>query len=268
MNILRFELVKYLKSLWIWIGSVVSILIVFMAFYPVLAADAATLDLFLEHYPEELLKAFGMGGELSLATLTGFFAFSFAFAQLTLAVQSAYYGFHFLSVEERELTADFLYSKPVTRQQIILMKYFAAAIALLLTNAGVWIGSFISLELFRGDAVYELWPVFSFLLSLLPFQMFFFSFGFLYTALSKKMTGIMGASVGLASILYILNALRRIVGGELLGVLTPYYHFDPNIILVAGNWDLFLTILSMSFVICANIAAYLLFLKRDMRTAI
>lgn len=268
MNILCFEFKKYLKTLWIWIGSINLLLLMYMAFYPVLAQDAATLDLFLEHYPEELLKAFGMGGELSLATVAGFFAFSFAFVQLTLATQSAYYGFHFLSVEESELTADFLYSKPIARNRVIFLKYSAVLLTLLLTNLGVWAGSFLSLEWFRGDAGYELWPIISLLLTVPLFQLFFFSLGFLVTALTKKMSGVIGAAVGVAFVLYILNALRRIVGGELLGIISPYYHFDPNYILAGGEWDPLLTSLSLTFIVIANIAALLLFLKRDFRSAV
>lgn len=268
MNIFSFELKKYLRSLWIWILSLIAILLLYMAFYPMLAEDAALLDLFLEHYPEELLKAFGMGGELSMATVEGFFAFSFAFAQLCIAVQSAYYGFQFLSVEERELTADFLYSRPASRKRILFSKYLAAICALLITNAGLWAGAFISIEWFRGDNTYDLWAVISLLLSVPVFQLFFFSAGFLATALTRKIPSVVGPAVGLAFVLYILNALRRIVGGELLALISPYYHFDPNYILRQGDWDIALVSLSAGFIIIANVAAYLLFLRRDIHSAV
>jgi ABC-2 type transport system permease protein len=268
MNILWFEFIKHLKSLWIWIVSIITQLVVFMAFYPVLAKDAEVLDLFLEHYPEELLKAFGMGGELSLATVAGFFAFSFALTQLILAIQSAYYGFHFLSVEERELTVDFLYSKPVDRKGIIFYKYLAVILTLLITNIGVWAGSFLAIEWFRAGAAYEKWPIMSLLLTVPVFQLFFFSLGFLATALTKKMTGVVGAAVGAALVLYVLNALKRIVGGDLLGFISPYHYFDPNYILVAGEWDLPLTALSIFFIIFTNVTAWLMFLRRDFRSAV
>ncbi|MBT9153629.1 MAG: hypothetical protein DDT39_00286 [Firmicutes bacterium] len=268
MNIFDFEFRKYVGSLAVWIGSIIALLAMFMAFYPVLAQDAATLDLFLEHYPEELLKAFGMGGELSLATVAGFFAFSFAFTQLVIAAQSAYYGFHFVSVEERERTADFLYAKPISRASILAAKYAAAGLALLLTNIGVWAGSFLAIHLFRGDATYKLWPMVSLLLTVPVFQLFFFSFGFLVTAVSKKTTGVIGPAVGVSFVLYMLNALRRIIGGELLGLLSPYYHFDPNVILQAGQWEPFHAGISIGAIVVANVLAVRFYLKRDMSTAI
>ncbi len=268
MNIILFEFRKYTRSLWIWISSLISILLMYMAFYPVLAEDAAILDLFLEHYPEELLKAFGMGGELSMATVAGFFAFSFAFAQLCIAVQSAYYGLQFLSVEERELTADFLYSKPVSRKRILLSKYIAAMCALFVTNIGLWAGTFASIEWFRGDSAYDLWAVMSLLLSVPVFQLFFFSVGFLATALTRKISSVIGPAVGLAFVLYILNALQRIIGGDLLALISPYNHFDPNYILQRGDWDMALVSLSVGFIVVANVAAYIIFLRRDIHSAV
>jgi ABC-2 type transport system permease protein len=268
MNIFAFEFRKYAGSLAVWIGSIIALLVIFMAFYPVLAQDAATLDLFLEHYPEELLKAFGMGGELSLATVAGFFAFSFAFTQLVIAAQSAYYGFHFVSVEERERTADFLYAKPISRTRILAAKYTAAGASLLMTNLGVWAGSFLAIHWFRDGATFELWPVISLLLTVPIFQLFFFSFGFLVTVINKKTASVIGPAVGVSFVLYMLNALRRIVGGELLGLLSPYYHFDPNYILAAGQWDALHAALSLAFIVSANVAAVQLYLKRDMSTAI
>jgi ABC-2 type transport system permease protein len=268
VNIFSFEFRKYLGSLWIWALSLIGLLVMFMAFYPMLAEDAAVLDLFLSYYPEELLKAFGMGGELSLATVAGFLAFTFAMVQLCLAIQSAYYGFHFLSVEERELTADFLYAKPVSRARVLGAKYLAAMGALLATNGAVWAGTFLSIAWFGGDAPYDSRAVIALLLSVPIFQLFFFSLGFLATALTKKLAGVLGPAVAIASVLYMLNALRRIVGGELLGLLSPYYHFDPNYILAHGEWDLALASMSVIFIAGANIAAWLLFSRRDLRTAV
>ena len=123
MNIFTYELKMYRNSIIIWSISIAGLLVLFMGIYPSMAADAALMDMILENYPEAMLKAFGMAGSLSLSSVLGYFTFTFAFVQLCLAMQSSYYGFHFLSVEERELTADFLMSKPVSRRRIIISKF-------------------------------------------------------------------------------------------------------------------------------------------------
>jgi len=65
-----------------------------------------------------------------------------------------------------------------------------------------------------------------------------------------------------------LNALRRIIGGELLGLLSPYHHFDPNFILRDGRWEPVSTALSIGFIVVANIIAIRLFGKRDLRSPV
>ncbi len=140
--------------------------------------------------------------------------------------------------------------------------------ALFVTNIGLWAGTFASIEWFRGDSAYDLWAVMSLLLSVPVFQLFFFSVGFLATALTRKISSVIGPAVGLAFVLYILNALQRIIGGDLLALISPYNHFDPNYILQRGDWDMALVSLSVGFIVVANVAAYIIFLRRDIHSAV
>lgn len=266
MNIYKFELKGYFRTLWIWIFSVIALLIMYMAFYPIMSDDAQMMDKILENYPEELLKAFGMGGNISFATVLGYFTFTFVFVQLCLAVQSAYYGFNFLSVEERELTADFLYSKPVTRRSIFIQKYLAAVTALLLSDIAVWIGSFLAIEIFRGDNNYEMSYLLILLASIPIFQLFFFSIGLIVTTISKKISSVISYAMALSFGLYILNAIRSIVGGELLGMISPYYYFEPGYILTHGELNLRLTIIAVAVILISNIIGYRLYLKRNIHS--
>ena len=61
----------------------------------------------MEKFPEELLIAFGMNN-MNYATVLGYISFYFLFIQLCLAIQAGNYGFGLVSIEENELTADFL----------------------------------------------------------------------------------------------------------------------------------------------------------------
>lgn len=266
MNIYKFELKGYFRTLWIWILSLIALLFMYMAFYPLMADDALMMDKILEHYPEELLKAFGMGESISFATVLGYFTFTFVFVQLCLAIQSAYYGFNFLSIEERELTADFLYSKPVTRRSIFIQKYFAAVTAILLSDLAVWFGSFLAIEVFRGDNTYELNNLLILLVTIPIFQLFFFSIGLLVTALSKKISSVISYAMALSFGLYILNAIRSIVGGELLGLISPYYYFEPGYILTHGKLNLKLTMIAIAVILVSNIIGYRLYLKRNIHS--
>ena len=52
------------------------------------------------------------------------------------------YGFGLVSIEESELTADFLLSKPVSRAQVLTSKLLAALTSLIITDLVVWVTSF------------------------------------------------------------------------------------------------------------------------------
>lgn len=266
MNIYKFELKGYMRTIWIWILSLIALLIMYMAFYPIMSDDAQMMDKILEHYPEELLKAFGMGENISFATVLGYFTFTFVFVQLCLAIQSAYYGFNFLSIEERELTADFLYSKPVTRRNVFIQKHLAAVTALLLSDLAVWIGSFLAIEIFRGSNTYEANNLMILLISIPIFQLFFFSIGLVVTTLSKKIRSVISYAMALSFGLYILNAIRSIVGGELLGMISPYYYFEPGYILTHGKLNINLTLLGIAVIIISNILGYNLYLRRNIHS--
>ena len=107
----------------------------------------------LAKFPPQLLAAFGMGN-MDLASVLGFFGFLFVFVQLCLAIQASNYGFGLVSVEESELTADFLLSKPVSRRQVLTSKLLAAFTSLAITDLVVWVSSIRQLlSLRRGPPV-------------------------------------------------------------------------------------------------------------------
>lgn len=263
MNIYKFELKMYLRSVMIWSASIAALIFVFMAFYPAMAADTALLDQILENYPPELLKAFGMNTGISLASVPGFFTFVFVFVQLCAAIQASNYGFHFLSVEERELTADFLMSKPVSRMSIITGKFFAALTALTITNAFIWLGSVGSVEVFRNGNTYDMSNMIILLCSVTFLQLFFLCVGMLISVMVKKIRSVLSFSMALAFGLYTLNALAGIVDSPALGLLTPFRHFEPGYILSKGGYDTPMLMLSLGIIMVSLAGSFILYIRRD-----
>jgi len=265
-NVFKYEFKMYTKSILIWVSNILLLLVIFMAFYPTFSEDATLLDKMLKNYPPELLKAFGMGGSLSLATVLGYFAFIFTFLQLCLAVQAANYGFSILSVEEREFTADYLMSKPVSRVQILIAKFGAALSALTITNAMSWLGSFLAIELFRNGKSYEIDYLITLLLTLILFQLFFLTVGMVISVMLRRIRSVLSFSLGLAFGTYILNTVRAIVGGKTLGYLSPFYHFDPAVILAQGKINIPMVSISLLIIICSLIATLVLYTRRDIHS--
>lgn len=267
MNIYQHEFKMSLKSVVIWSVSITILLVAFMSLFSSFAADAELLNEMMDKFPKELLMAFGMT-DMDMASALGYFALIFLFCQICLAIQAANYGFSLVSIEERELTADFLLAKPVGRSTILTSKLLAAISGLTITNIVVWIISFISINIFRGGKEYDTRPLVLLLLSIVLFQLFFLSVGLVISLLVKRVRNVTPYSMGLAFGMYILNAFGNMIGEDSLEIISPFKHFEPNYIVKNAAYNLPLVLISVSVIIVSVAASYVLYSKRNFLTPV
>ena len=128
-----------------------ALILFFFSIFPAFSDQAALMNELLAKFPPQLRAAFGMDS-MDLSTVLGFYSFIFMFVQLCLAIQAGNYGFGLVSVEENELTADFLLSKPVSRAQVSTSKLLAALTSLLITDLVVWVSSFVGIAALQRRA--------------------------------------------------------------------------------------------------------------------
>jgi ABC-2 type transport system permease protein len=261
-TIFKHEFIGRLKSVLIWSGSMVLLLLIFFSIFPSFSSQAALLNEMLAKFPPQLLEAFGMT-HINLSSVLGFFAFLFTFVQLCLAIQAGNYGVGLVSVEETDLTADFLMTKPVSRWQVMNSKLLAATCSLLLTDIIVWVATFVCIALFRGTHPVDTTRLILILVSLLLFQFFFFSVGLLISLLVKRVRSVTPYGLGLAFAAYIINGFSGIFGDVKLEYITPFKHFDPSYMAQNGALNTPLVLLSVSISVIALVASYWLYLHRD-----
>jgi len=262
MNIFKHEFKMNLRSVIIWSVSIAILIFVFTAIFSSMAADAALLNKSLSQFPKELLIAFGMEN-MDMSTILGFFALAFLFCQICLAIQAANYGFSLLSVEERELTADFLLAKPVGRTQILTSKLLAAFAGLTITNVVVWISSFVFLNLYSDGQSYDTKALVILLLSIVFFQWFFLSVGMVISLLVKRVRSVSTFSMALVFGLYILNAFSGMIGGTSLEIISPFKQFEANYIIKNSAYDLPLVLLSLVMIGISVGSSYALYNRRN-----
>lgn len=261
MNIFLHEFKMHLRSVVTWSVSIALMILVFTSIFSAIAKDAALLKETMAQFPEELLVAFGMAG-LDLSTILGYFSFVFLFCQVLLAIQAANYGFSVLSIEERELTADFLLAKPVSRRKILLSKFLAALSGLTITNLVVWISSFLFINLFSGGKTYETGPLLLLLLSIVAFQLVFLTTSMLISLLVRRLRSVTPFSMGLAFGAYVLAAFGGMLGDVKLELITPFKHFDPNYIVSHQAYDP-KALISVAFIALSAVGTYVLYQRRD-----
>jgi ABC-2 type transport system permease protein len=265
MNIYVQELKMKLRSMITWSISIAGVIFLFFSIFSTIADDMEALNSVMSNYPPELLAAFGWD-KMDLGTVLGFFAFTFSFLQIMIAMQAANYGYSLVSVEERELTADFLLAKPVAREKILTIKLLAALTALLVTNVVFWSTSIAALKAYAGDRPYDSDILAKVLLTGLFLQLFFLAVGLAVSLILKKVPSVTAISLGTVFGMYILAAFGSSFGEDKFDYLTPFKHFEATAIVSTGEFDIPKMVVSFSVIVIAVIASYALYQRRNIPT--
>jgi len=261
-TIYRHELLSRLKSILTWSASVTALLVLFFSIFPGFAEQAALINEVWAKFPPELLAAFGMD-KLDIASVLGFYGFLLIFVQLCLAIQAGNYGFGLVSIEESELTADFLLSKPVSRVQVITSKLLAALTSLFITTLITWGATLAAVALFNSGLEYDSTTLVVMMLSIPIFQVFFLGVGLVISLLVKRVRSVTPYSLGLAFGSYVLAAFSGMLGEVKLEYITPFKHFDPSYIVQNNAMNTPLVLLNLAVTVIAIGVSYWRYIRRD-----
>jgi ABC-2 type transport system permease protein len=267
MNIFFHEFKSYLKSVAIWSVANFLIILVYFSAFNTIAAETEELARIMSSFPEELMIAFGMDN-MDFSSLLGWFGVVFLFAQVCLAIQASNYGFSLVSIEERELTADFLLPKPVGRPKILSAKLLAAILALTITNAAVWASSFFVIDLNRNGRELDVNALVMILSTVVVFQLFFLAVGMLISLLMKRVRSVTPLSMALAFGMYIMNVFGNMLGDDSFEIISPFRQYDPGYIIANGSYDLPLALISVGVIMIAIPASYILYKRRNIASAV
>lgn len=261
-TIYRHEFNARLRSVIIWSLSIAFLIIFFFSLFQVFAEQAALLNDMMARFPPELRAAFGLD-TMDLASVLGFYSFLFLFVQLCIAIQASYYGVGLVSIEETELTADFLLSKPVSRTQVMTSKLLAALTSLIITDLVVVVSSFIAITIFRRGLEYDLYTLILLLLSTIIFQLFFLSVGLLISLLVRRVRSVTPYALGLGFGAYVLSAFSGVFGDVKLEYITPFKHLDAAYIVANRSYNTPLLLLNIGVTVVCLVLSYWLYIRRD-----
>ncbi|MEI2692216.1 MAG: hypothetical protein V9H69_21915 [Anaerolineae bacterium] len=125
-NIYRHEFRARLRSVLVWSLALTVLTLFFFAMFPVFADQAALMNEMLAKFPQELTGCLRHGETWIWRPCWASTASSSSSSSSAWRSRPANYGFGLVSIEESELTADFLLSKPVSRTQVLTSKLLAA----------------------------------------------------------------------------------------------------------------------------------------------
>ena len=158
-NIYTKEMKRYRNSFIGWSISISVLILLGMAFYPILMQGdmLKQITVFFENpFMKNIMTAFGSSLDM-MTNILGFYSTrNSIFIMLLGSFYSILLAGKILSQEEREKTAEFLLTKPVTRLEVVRTKLAAYLTYLLLLNGVILLIGFLSLEIFKGDSDYSL----------------------------------------------------------------------------------------------------------------
>jgi len=268
MNIYLHELKSNRGNIISWSVALFLVMFMFMSLFSSFALDAAAMGNIndaMAQFPPELRAAFGMDN-IDLASVMGYFSLSVLFAQVMVAVQAANYGFGLVSIEERELTADFLLTKPVSRPKILTSKLLAALTSLAITNAVVWASAYGLIGAFSQGEPYDGRVLVMLLLTITFLQLFFLFVALILSLFTRKIRNVTPYSMGLVFGLYVLSAFSSMLGKMPIEDITPFKHFEPSFIIANGAYNSPLIFVSFALTAIGLAGSYFLYMRRDIHS--
>ena len=262
MNIVNRELKANLKSLIIWSIAVAFLVLVWMIEFESFANNPY-IDDFIKSMPQGLLNAVGMSN-LDLRSLEGFIGTISLYLYLLLGIHSVLLGSSIISKEERDKTAEYLFTLPISREKVICSKVLAALINLIVLNSITLITMI--LATFSYDKKTDFYSFLALMfLGIFMLQMVFLSIGFIVSAVNKRYKKSGNISVSILMVTFLIASLINMVDSlNFLKYITPFKYFDSSYIISKGSLDPVSIIISMGIIIIGIGGTLVFYSKRDL----
>ncbi|MDF2821124.1 MAG: transporter permease [Clostridiales bacterium] len=264
MNIYKHELKVNLKSTIMWICVISGLASLLMLFYPILSKDMDSFMEILDNLPPAMKGLIGIAAA-NILTPLGYYGFAFLYTLLFGAIQSMNLGIGIVSKEEREKTADFLMTKPVTRVKILTAKLLSVLTIFIVTNIVYTIvTAAVVTSMADGDLDTGKFMLIN--LSLFLVQLIYFSIGLVISIAMKKIRSVLSISVGLVFMFFAISAFAVKSADDKLRFITPFQYFKTDTILAEGNYEMAYVITGTLIVIASIVTSYILYKRKDVHS--
>lgn len=262
MNIVKRELRSNLKSMVIWSLATGFLVFVWMIEYESFVGNPAIND-FMESIPESMLGALGMQ-DFTLTNLNGFISSITLYLYLLLGIQAILLGSSIISKEERDKTAEYLFTLPISRRKVIVGKTISAIINLIILNLATLVVMILSTTTYDKEENFYSFIGIMFL-SIFIIQMIFLSIGMFVASVNKRYKKSANISVGILIITFLISSLINMVDNvDFLKYITPFKYFDPAYILNEMSLEPVFIVISFFIILVGILGTLIFYPQRDL----
>ena len=259
MTLVRHELRQGKTPFLIWTASIGFLLATCIFLFPEMKGQMDSVsDVFASM--GSFTQAFGMD-RLNFGTLIGFYAVECGHV---LGLGGAFFAslcaVGVLSKEEKDKTAEFLLTHPVSRKRIITEKLIAVLIQITALNVIIYALAIGSIAAVGEDIPWKEISLLHLAYYLLQLELAGICFGI--SAFLRK--GSAGAGLGIAAMMYFLNLIANIADvADFLKYITPFGYCEGADIVSNGSLDMTLVSVGAVMGIIGVLLAYLHYTKKD-----
>ena len=259
MTLVRHELRQGRLSFLIWTASIGFLLATCVFLFPEMKGQMDGInDMFgsMGYFSE----AFGMD-RLNFGTLVGFYAVECGnILGLGGAFYASFCAVGMLSKEEKDRTAEFLLTHPVSRTRILSEKLMAVMIQITLMNLLIYALAVGAIAMIGESVPWKEVTLMHLAYYLLQIELASICFGI--SAFLRK--GSIGVGLGIAILLYFLNLIANIADVALfLKYITPFGYCEGADIVADGRLDGGMVAIGMLLCLAGIAASYLKYRKKD-----
>ncbi|MBQ2901871.1 MAG: ABC transporter permease subunit [Agathobacter sp.] len=261
MTLIKHELRQGWKSLAIWTLSIGFFIVICVMMYPEMEGEMEEVSEMFSSMGA-FTAAFGMD-KLNFGTLIGFYAIE---CGNILGIGGAFFaailGITALAKEEKERTAEFLLSHPVSRNKVITEKLIAVFLQIVIMNVLVYLMSIASIAGIGEEISWEELGLLHLAYFLVQIVLAGICFGI---SAFIRGNGI-GAGIGLATVMYFINIVANITeSAKDLKYLTPFGFAEGADIITNVDLEWKMVAINMVFAFIAVGMAYWKYAKKDIR---
>lgn len=259
MTLLKHELRQNRISLFVWTGAISFLLAICVFLYPEMKGEMESIsDVFADM--GNFTAAFGMD-QVNFGSLLGYYSVE---CGNTFGLGGAFFaalcGAGILAKEEKDRTAEFLLSHPISRAKIITQKLLAVIVQILILNVVVYTVSILSMVAVGETIPWKEINLLHIANLLLQIELAGICFGI--SAFLKR--GGLGIGLGVAIMMYFLNIISNITeSAEFLKYFTPFAYTDGASIVTNVELDVKLIAIGMIYAVAGIAIAYWKYTKKD-----
>jgi ABC-2 type transport system permease protein len=238
-NLFYMELRRNARSLVIWVLIICLLIFFTMSFFRTVSQYQKQIEKMVNIIPIAAMKMRGFSNISDIFSVMGFYAANnIVYMMLLGSIYSIVLSSGIILKEEYGKTAEFLLSRPVTRNQVFYSKFILSIFNILILNIVAAVVSYYAIQVYNtGD--FNIRPFLVLTAYTLLLNLLFASIGVFISVTMRRARPITFFCVGLVMVLYFIYSISRITGVDgTFGYISPFKWVNVDVLSPSYTFEL------------------------------